>query len=88
MLQRKDNTLRTCKELLLEFNKEKIQVNSSKIKFILKQNGKDVYNITAPFLQMERLGLQDGSRRETVSIPGLAFSKRAKASGWKQNGKP
>ena len=49
MLQQKDNTLRTCKELLLEFNKEKIQVNSSKIKFILKQNGKDVYNITAPF---------------------------------------
>ena len=49
MLQQKDNSLRTCKELLLEFNKEKIQVNSSKIKFILKQNGKDVYNITAPF---------------------------------------
>lgn len=32
MLQQKDNTLRTCKELLLEFNKEKIQVNSSKNK--------------------------------------------------------
>ena len=37
MLQRKDNTLRTCKELLLEFNKEKIQVNSSKLKFSVKQ---------------------------------------------------
>ena len=48
MLQRKDKTLRTCKELLLEFNKSKNQVNSSKIKFSLKQTGKDVYNITAP----------------------------------------
>ena len=50
MLQQRDNTLRTCKELLLEFNQVKNQVKSSKIKFSLKQNGKDVYNITAPFL--------------------------------------
>lgn len=50
MSQQKDDTLRTCKELLLEFNKNKIQVNSSKIKFSLKQKDKDIYNITAPFL--------------------------------------
>ena len=87
MLQQKDNTLRTCKELLLEFNKEKIQVNSSKIKFILKQNGKDVYNITAPFFADGKTWIA-GRVEARDSVPGLAFSKREKASGWKQNGKP
>lgn len=63
MLQRKDKTLRTCKELLLEFNKSRNQVNSSKIKFSLKQTGKDVYNITAPFLRMERLDEREAEAR-------------------------
>ena len=85
MLQQKDNTLRTCKELLLEFRKEEIQVNSSSLS---SRPEKTSIILRHHFWRMERPGLQDGSRRETVSIPGLAFSKRAKASGWKQNGKP
>ena len=49
MLQFNRSTVRTCRELLLEFNEDKIQVNSSKLKFSVKQTEKDVYNITAPF---------------------------------------
>lgn len=40
---------RTVDELLLEFSKVEIQVDSSLIKFQGVDNGKDIYNITAPF---------------------------------------
>lgn len=49
MLQENTNTLRTCKELVLELERKNIQVDSSKLKFTLIEEGKDVYNITAPF---------------------------------------
>ena len=42
-------TMRTCKELQLELEEKKIQVNSSKIKFVLRNEKKDIYNITSPF---------------------------------------
>lgn len=47
--QQEARTMRTCKELQLELDKRKIQVNSSKIKFVLKHEKKDIYNITSPF---------------------------------------
>lgn len=47
--QIKAKTIRTCMELQLELNEKKIQVNSSKIKFVLRQEKKDIYNITPPF---------------------------------------
>lgn len=49
MLHGNTSTLRDCKELLLEFRSKSIQVNSSKLKFVLIEEGKDIYNITAPF---------------------------------------
>lgn len=42
-------TMRTCEELQLELEEKKIQVNSSKIKFVLRNEKKDIYNITSPF---------------------------------------
>lgn len=44
------STLKTCNELLLEFNNGKFCDNSSKIDFDLNINdSRDVYNITSPF---------------------------------------
>ena len=87
MLQQKDNTLRTCKELLLEFRKEEIQVNSSKIKFSLKQTGKDVYNITAPFLADGKTWIAGRVEARDSEYSRIGFFEESEG-GWKQNGKP
>ena len=50
MAQEYTNTVRTCQQLLLEFNNLNFKDNSSKIHFSGVDSGKDVYNITAPFV--------------------------------------
>lgn len=50
MAQEYTNTVRTCQQLLLEFNNLNFKDDSSKIHFSGVDSGKDVYNITAPFV--------------------------------------
>lgn len=50
MAQHYTNTVRTCRQLLLEFANLNFKDNSSKIHFSGVDSGKDVYNITAPFV--------------------------------------
>lgn len=49
MAQENKNTVRTCDELLLEFDNLNFKDDSSRIKFKGAGDGKDIYNITAPF---------------------------------------
>lgn len=48
-MSQNNDVLQTCKTLLYDFRKTRNQVSSSKIKFVLIDKEKDVYNITAPF---------------------------------------
>lgn len=49
-IQKDSVILRTCEQLLLEFKNLNKKDNSSKLTFSGVEKGKDVYNITAPFL--------------------------------------
>lgn len=49
MAQQDSRTVRTCDELMLEFNNLNFKDDSSLIHFSGMGEGKDVYNITAPF---------------------------------------
>lgn len=49
MAQESRSTMRTCADLLLEFNNLNYKCNSSKLNFTGVDDEKDIYNITAPF---------------------------------------
>lgn len=73
MIQNNKNTLRTVDELLLEYQKKKIQVNSSKLHFRLLGENKDVYNITAPFWDEGKLWIAGRVEARDSEYSRIAF---------------
>lgn len=81
--QNKQNTLRTCKELLLEYETKNYPVNSSKIKFKPRDNTKDIYNITAPFFCNGAEWIAGRQEARDSEYAKIAFFKKSE-DGWEE----
>lgn len=85
MAQEYTYTIRTCQQLLLEFDNLKFNDNSSKIHFSGVDSSKDVYNITAPFVSGGKCYI-GGRVEERDSEQSQVFFFKQSGNVWEADG--
>ncbi len=85
MAQEYTDAIRTCQQLLLEFDNLKFKDNSSKIHFSGVDSSKDVYNITAPFVSGGKCYI-GGRVEERDSEQSQVFFFKQSGNVWEADG--
>ncbi len=85
MAQEYTDAIRTCQQLLLEFDNLKFKDNSSKIHFLGVDSSKDVYNITAPFVSGGKCYI-GGRVEERDSEQSQVFFFKQSGNVWEADG--